>query len=239
MILARNTNAIRTQNWFAVALEFVIVIAGVVIGFQVTAWNADRIERSQEAAILCQLAEEFTRIETDFEQHLSDAEGASTLASQLSIAASRGMTLEQLSQFDTAAITMRAPPGGSATYDQLISNGELGLISSQNLRVALTEFGEQYDRHIVAGAALSLNTNQQGGQVLQALSLISRGLETLPGELREEMETFVRSREFAMATQSIETFNDYNFRWKRISLRDVRAVNDILAEQTRHCTDAS
>jgi len=37
MILARISRAIREQNWFTVALEFVIVIAGVVIGFQVRA----------------------------------------------------------------------------------------------------------------------------------------------------------------------------------------------------------
>ncbi len=42
MILARISSAIRAQNWFAVALEFVIVIAGVAIGFQTTAWNAER-----------------------------------------------------------------------------------------------------------------------------------------------------------------------------------------------------
>ena len=42
MILARLSSAIREQNRCAVVLEFVIVIAGVVIGFQVTAWNAER-----------------------------------------------------------------------------------------------------------------------------------------------------------------------------------------------------
>jgi len=42
MILARLSSAIRAQNWFAVVLEFVIVIAGVVIGFQITARNAER-----------------------------------------------------------------------------------------------------------------------------------------------------------------------------------------------------
>lgn len=45
MILARLSRAIREQNWFAVALEFLIVILGVVIGFQVTAWNAERADR--------------------------------------------------------------------------------------------------------------------------------------------------------------------------------------------------
>ena len=50
MILARLSRAVREQNWFAVVLEFVIVIAGVVIGFQVTAWNAERAERARRDA---------------------------------------------------------------------------------------------------------------------------------------------------------------------------------------------
>ena len=37
MILQNLTKAIREQNYYAVVLEFLIVIAGVVIGFQITA----------------------------------------------------------------------------------------------------------------------------------------------------------------------------------------------------------
>ena len=33
MILSRLMKAVREQNWFAVTLEFLIVILGVVIGF--------------------------------------------------------------------------------------------------------------------------------------------------------------------------------------------------------------
>jgi len=36
MILARLSQAIRTQNWFAVVLEFVIVVAGVLLAFQIS-----------------------------------------------------------------------------------------------------------------------------------------------------------------------------------------------------------
>ena len=48
MILANLTKAIREQNYDEVVLEFFIVIAGVVIGFQVTAWNADNCDRATE-----------------------------------------------------------------------------------------------------------------------------------------------------------------------------------------------
>ncbi|MEQ8435755.1 MAG: hypothetical protein RIA71_16110 [Oceanicaulis sp.] len=46
MILDNLSRAFKTQNWFAVATEFVIVIAGVVIGFQINAWNETRAERA-------------------------------------------------------------------------------------------------------------------------------------------------------------------------------------------------
>jgi hypothetical protein len=58
MILARISRAIRTQNWFAVFLEFIIVILGVVIGFQVTAWAADRHDRDVERRHLEGIAED-------------------------------------------------------------------------------------------------------------------------------------------------------------------------------------
>ena len=62
MILQNLSRAIRAQNWFAVVLEFVIVIAGVVIGFQVTAWNEVRQERQREAEYLNQLDVELSAV---------------------------------------------------------------------------------------------------------------------------------------------------------------------------------
>jgi hypothetical protein len=42
MILRRITEHVKTQNWFAVGLDFVIVVVGVFIGIQVANWNAMR-----------------------------------------------------------------------------------------------------------------------------------------------------------------------------------------------------
>jgi hypothetical protein len=46
MILTSLTRAMREQNYYAVVLEFLIVVAGVVIGFQITAWSESRTERA-------------------------------------------------------------------------------------------------------------------------------------------------------------------------------------------------
>ncbi|GJL97864.1 MAG: hypothetical protein DHS20C06_16810 [Hyphobacterium sp.] len=58
MILARISKAVREQNWFAVCLEFVIVIAGVVIGFQVNGWAAEQHDRGVERGHLTRIAED-------------------------------------------------------------------------------------------------------------------------------------------------------------------------------------
>ncbi|WP_371195270.1 hypothetical protein [Glaciecola sp. SC05] len=42
MILRRLTQHIKEQNWFAVCLDFVIVIFGILIAFQITNWSAAR-----------------------------------------------------------------------------------------------------------------------------------------------------------------------------------------------------
>jgi len=62
MILARLSAAIRAQNWFAVVVEFVIVVAGVAIGFQINAWNEARQERQREAEYLQQLEVELAAV---------------------------------------------------------------------------------------------------------------------------------------------------------------------------------
>jgi hypothetical protein len=58
MILRRITEHVRTQNWFAVGIDFVIVVVGVVIGIQVANWNEERQLAAQERSYLGQLLDE-------------------------------------------------------------------------------------------------------------------------------------------------------------------------------------
>lgn len=58
MILSNISRAIREQNYYAVALEFVIVIAGVVIGFQISQNAQTRAEERQVKELLGLIAVE-------------------------------------------------------------------------------------------------------------------------------------------------------------------------------------
>ena len=58
MLGRRITEQIRNQQWVTLAIEFLIVVAGVFIGIQVSNWNQERQERLDEDAILTRMHEE-------------------------------------------------------------------------------------------------------------------------------------------------------------------------------------
>lgn len=139
MILSRISKALREQNWTAVAIEFVIVIAGVVIGFQVTAWNGERAEMQREAAYLRQLDVELTTIVEELEGGEQEAaayfrwvmlflEGVRTGDPEMAQEGSWGLNAI------TEVVWVNMEP---AALTELISAGELGLISNRDLRTSL------------------------------------------------------------------------------------------------------
>ncbi len=60
MILRRLTANLRTQNWTAIAIEFLIVVIGVFLGTQVSNWNQDRSDKAQTQRMLDQLIPELS-----------------------------------------------------------------------------------------------------------------------------------------------------------------------------------
>ncbi|WP_299083525.1 hypothetical protein [uncultured Paraglaciecola sp.] len=62
MLLRRITKHVTDQNWFAVFIDFFIVVVGVFIGIQVANWNDARTLDSQERELLIELKRE---IESD------------------------------------------------------------------------------------------------------------------------------------------------------------------------------
>ena len=55
MLLRRITKHVKSQNWFAVCIDFLIVVVGVFIGIQVNNWNQFNIDRQDEAVLLLDL----------------------------------------------------------------------------------------------------------------------------------------------------------------------------------------
>lgn len=57
MILRRLAQNLREQNWTAIGIEFVLLVAGVFLGIQVANWNEARVERDLVRGHLTEIAE--------------------------------------------------------------------------------------------------------------------------------------------------------------------------------------
>lgn len=141
MILTNITRALRDQNWLAVGIEFVIVILGVVVGFQVTAWNAARQDRALEQAYLERLASEFVAIQNELIDHHDDLDDAREQTLGLIDAVDR-QDVEAMQANAMALILITRVSEvqiQSAALVELISSGRLGLIQDDALRTALAQ----------------------------------------------------------------------------------------------------
>lgn len=58
MISRRIREHVATQNWFAVAIDLVIVIVGVFLAAQATTWNESRVKRDQSLSYRARLIDE-------------------------------------------------------------------------------------------------------------------------------------------------------------------------------------
>lgn len=70
MLLRRVIEHVKAQQWIAVALDFVIVVAGILIAFQITEWNESRRERVRELNYLVRIAAELDRSIVDIQASL-------------------------------------------------------------------------------------------------------------------------------------------------------------------------
>lgn len=140
MLLRRVSQHLKDQNWFAVGLDFLIVIAGVFIGIQFSNWNT----LQQDKARAANYAE---RLETDLRAELDYAESlisyyASVL--QAGRVAYEGLTEPgSLSDEEVLINAYRASQfhfyeRRRSTYDEIVNSGTLSLIADADLRETAT-----------------------------------------------------------------------------------------------------
>lgn len=139
MLLRRITKHVKDQNWFAVGIDFFIVVIGVFIGIQVANWNETRSLKAQERSYLILVQEEVNRNINLTQKRL---------AYYTTVGEAAGRTLEYLEGEEPCADTCRAllvdafhasqffaQPFSSAAYEDAV---QLGFPSNQTLRDTLS-----------------------------------------------------------------------------------------------------
>jgi hypothetical protein len=141
MLLRRIIEHVREQAWTAITIDFVIVVVGVYIGIQVANWNQARVDERRGGSYVL-------RLKTDLER---DLEGRRT------IAAYYGAVLESVERANAlladpeaepeallvdayrASEIMYVPPS-RATWDEVVSSGDTGLLPRDWARGAAEYF---------------------------------------------------------------------------------------------------
>ena len=144
MILRRVIEHFRKQEWTAIFLDFVIVVAGVFVGMQVNNWNAARVDRARAQEYLQRIGADLDADIATYNDRLAfwrrvadygakgldyaetgDAKGASQWSLLLAYFQS-----SQVAEYFTT----------QTTYDELTSAGEIGLIADSGLRNDLAQY---------------------------------------------------------------------------------------------------
>lgn len=158
MILDNLSRALKTQNWFAAGIEFVIVIAGVVIGFQINAWAEARSDAERAEALRVRLEQDFTLILNQVSEARGRLEGHADAAVRVRNTLREGAIPVDEDAFTAQlfqALSTHPAVGGSPTFAEMQATGDLALIRDDDLRAALVVF-EQHARQTgeVAGFLL-------------------------------------------------------------------------------------
>jgi len=148
MILNNIVRALRTQNWLAAGIEFIIVICGLVIGLQINAWYEHHQAAEREAGYLLQLDRELTSVIEELEEGRQEADAYFRWIMLFFEGVENGdpATAQEGSwglNAITEVISVNLEP---AALSELISAGELSLIRNRELRAALASIPQMQSR---------------------------------------------------------------------------------------------
>ena len=144
MIVKHVTEALRRQDWVAVAIEFLLIVVGVLLAFQINEWASEREARAERQAATERLMSEAEEDVLYFEQHIKERQG---IIADLSFALDR-LQQGKWSRTDearirsgvTRSVYLGSPAPPSGIYDELVASGMLGQIGDPSLRSSIGVF---------------------------------------------------------------------------------------------------
>lgn len=148
MILRRLTEHLRSQNWFAVGLELIVVVVGIFIGLQADAWMSAKRDRALEV-------EYFERLLSDMEESVlaqqsnietfDDSTASIDYIAQLQRSGTfEGYDEDRLIQGLNSVGWVAPPSTNMVTVRELQSTGNISLIRDVSVRAAIGQFERSY-----------------------------------------------------------------------------------------------
>lgn len=160
MILRRITEHARAQNWFAVAIEFIIVVVGVFVGLQAQDWSTGRAEQKAERAAIERLIVEYKSnlelLNADIEKSRKTLVASERLLAMISPDPPAVIADKALAQTILGCLTNPKFVPTLGTTTSLVASGDLRLIGDPEIQRRLTQWSttaqvliewEEIERH--------------------------------------------------------------------------------------------
>jgi hypothetical protein len=195
MILRRLAEHLKQQHWTGVFIELVIVVLGVFLGMQVSNWNADRVERSEETRHLQEIAEDLRADVDVFElirkaalmrigavdYILGETRGVSR-PSQLNmptgeifdIPAGVSIAPERRKSLLTLANLVRVTVGNRTGFEALVGSGGMQTLRDAKIRRQVQQYYAQMD-DLISTQNMIRQIRNDGTQIGYPLGLSSFG----------------------------------------------------------------
>jgi hypothetical protein len=151
MLLRRVMQHVKDQNWLAVGLDFVIVVVGILLAFQITQWTAERQERRAEGRYLVELARDLKADIAELTVGRRNSLARLRLGETILLALDREFEgpafftppdaeasgfegAEEFQGYTYASLTSTfIMIGTDYTFDELVQSGNLGALSNRGL----------------------------------------------------------------------------------------------------------
>mgnify|MGYP001794994776 CR=1 FL=1 len=154
MIFRRLKAHVEKENWFAVGIDFFIVVIGVFIGLQVANWNATQFERREEAAIVERLQSDFILIKEAADRSLAfHVNMTEDLRIALRSLRSGVLKDDDIPAFERALLmgpAFQTSADRSGTFTELMSSGRGNILRDRGLLNIMVDYEDFLERYAFA-----------------------------------------------------------------------------------------
>ncbi|MCR9224024.1 MAG: hypothetical protein NXH70_08120 [Hyphomonas sp.] len=184
MILRRVTKHVKDQNWFAVGIDFFIVVVGVFVGLQVQNWSERQGDRSAEQRYLIELRQDLEMALNEIDETIANAELRRAAGAYVfdgapppnAVSTFKKMQRNFLGEDAAGAApedylplifsVARIVDKHGDTYAELVATGNIGVFEDRSIARELSTYYSRYDE-IQTGDEMNWTQMTKTREILQ------------------------------------------------------------------------
>lgn len=231
MVSRRIREHVTAHNWFAVTIDFIVVVIGVFLGMQVTNWNSARIERATARAYRAEIIENLRANEISIgEQVIYYRQVQRHAIAALDVMDAPGSAMDEtflINAYQASQVRQRLL--AQTAYDEMKSAGLGKNVAGPETRARLSAFYGQLPQF----NNMALSVTAYRDRVRRAMPIaIQRQLRERCGDIRQSLPGGV-------AGSSLPHSCDLDLDRDSVAraAARIRAMSELNLDLTRHIAD--